>query len=124
MNEQEDVAKILEKGVDFQLLGSLLDNNISVIRDYVREQIVSKSVSKSVSKPVSKSIEIIDFLTLAKSRDEILIHVGLTNHSKNYKTYLVPLIESGIVEMTFPEKKRSQNQKYRLTEKGRKLLKI
>jgi ATP-dependent DNA helicase RecG len=50
--------------------------------------------------------------------------LGLSNHSKNKKSYLLPLIEIGIIEMTIPEKPNSQNQKYKLTNKGKKLSKI
>lgn len=35
---------------------------------------------------------------------------------------LKPLIESGMLEMTIPEKPQSSKQKYRLTQKGKKAL--
>lgn len=41
----------------------------------------------------------------------------------NFKDrYLGPALEAGLVEMTIPDKPRSSKQKYRLPEKGRKVL--
>ena len=119
----EDVDVLMAEKFDFQLLSILLDNDLSDIRDYVRDQIVTKSMSKSVSKSVSKSLEIIDFLIEEKSRIDILAHLGLINHSKHFNYYIKPLLEYGIIEMTLPDKPNSRLQKYRLTEKGKKLLK-
>ena len=47
---------------------------------------------------------------------------GRTNRSKFRKQMLKPLIETGLLEMTIPEKPTSSRQKYRLTEKGRDIL--
>lgn len=117
---QEDIKQIIEKSLSFQALGLLLDSDVSEVKNQIRELLVSKSVSKSVT----KSIDTIDYLkNTEKSREEILNQLGLSNHSKNYNTYLIPLMEQGIIEMTIPDKPNSQNQKYRLTTKGKQLLK-
>lgn len=56
------------------------------------------------------------------TRDELIQALGLSA-SKNFrKLYLVPAMESGLVEMTQPNSPKSPTQKYRLTKKG-KLLK-
>ncbi|MDE2644951.1 MAG: hypothetical protein OXI05_03805 [Bacteroidota bacterium] len=54
---------------------------------------------------------------------EIMTVVRL-KHLKTFRTnYLQPLLDARWLEMTVPDKPRSSKQKYRLTEKGRELLK-
>jgi len=44
-------------------------------------------------------------------------------HRDNFTDkYLKPALEAGFIEMTIPEKPRSSNQKYRLTIKGKLIL--
>jgi ATP-dependent DNA helicase RecG len=117
-----DVDSFFAEGVDIQSLSAILDNDISDVRDYVREYIGTK-LSKSVSKSMSKSLRMIDALTGEKTREEILKDLGLTNHSRNFIVYIKPLLNYGILEMTVPDKPKSRFQEYRLTEKGKKLLK-
>lgn len=44
---------------------------------------------------------------------------GRTNRTKFRDQVLAPLLETGLIEMTIPEKPRSPNQRYRITEAGR-----
>jgi ATP-dependent DNA helicase RecG len=107
----EEVDVYFENDADFQLLSNVLNYDISNVREYVRDLIVSKSLM------------IIDYLKEEKSRMEILTHLGLINHSKHFNYYIKPLIDFGMIEMTLPDKPNSRFQKYRLTDKGKKLLK-
>ena len=52
---------------------------------------------------------------------ELMSILGRTNRTKFRDQVLAPLLSAGLVEMTIPDKPRSSQQKYRLTEKGRKL---
>ena len=48
--------------------------------------------------------------------------IGRSNRTKFRNHVINPLIEAGWLEMTFPDKPTSSKQKYRLTEKGKKVL--
>ena len=62
--------------------------------------------------------KLIVFCTEARSFGEMLAFMGLTDRTKFRRKYIRPLVETGILEQTIPEKPNSQNQKYRLTAKG------
>jgi len=47
---------------------------------------------------------------------------GQTNRTRFRKNVLRPLLDADVLEMTIPDKPRSSKQKYRLTEKGRRVL--
>jgi ATP-dependent DNA helicase RecG len=47
---------------------------------------------------------------------------GLRDRERFMASVLKPLLDGGLLEMTIPDKPRSSKQKYRLTEKGRRLL--
>lgn len=57
------------------------------------------------------------------SRSDLQKAAGLADREHFVNEHLNPLLESGILEMTIPDKPRSSKQKYRLTNKGRALLK-
>lgn len=56
------------------------------------------------------------------SSREIQKSTGLRHRETFQRNYLDQLISDGLVERTIPEKPTSRLQKYRLTEKGRRLL--
>jgi len=57
-----------------------------------------------------------------RTKAELLESAGLANAYLNYKRHILPLVHSGVLEMTLPEKPNSRLQKYRITEKGRAFL--
>lgn len=122
-----DIDEILAKGIDFHTIDILLSNDIDDVKDYVRKQVlaimVTKSVTMMVTKSVTKLIPLIDFLEEDRSREEIMAFLEIDNQTKNYQTNIKPLIDIGVIELTIPDAPRSRLQKYRLTAKGRKLLK-
>ena len=57
------------------------------------------------------------------SRKAIMEKLGLKGRDNFEKLYLLPALAAGLIERTIPEKPNSRLQKYRLTEKGRSVLK-
>lgn len=55
------------------------------------------------------------------SRKELLMGVGLANHSDNVKRHIDPLLTRGLLLLTNPDSPRSPRQSYTLTERGRRL---
>jgi Fic family protein len=57
-----------------------------------------------------------------RSKAELLGSAGLANAYLNYKRHILPLVQSGLLEMTLPDKPNSRLQKYRFTDKARAFL--
>jgi ATP-dependent DNA helicase RecG len=51
-------------------------------------------------------------------RTELQKTLGLKHEDHFREAYLIPAIQSGLVEMTIPDKPKSRLQKYRITAKG------
>ena len=56
------------------------------------------------------------------TRGEIMQRLGLKDEKHFREQYQQTGIRLGIIEMTIPDKPRSSKQKYRITEKGKKML--
>jgi len=125
---REDIDAAFNTAFDLQSVSSVLDNDISEVAGYIRELVVTKSAEKvtksekKVTKLIAKLIALIDFLKIEKNRAEIFHFLGIANQTKNFSTNIKPLIDYGIIEMKIPDKPKSPQQKYGLTEKGKKLL--
>ena len=53
---------------------------------------------------------------------EMMERLALKGRSNFFTAYLRPALQDNLIEQTYPEKANHPNQKYRLTEKGRRLL--
>jgi ATP-dependent DNA helicase RecG len=70
--------------------------------------------------------QVLNLLNVAlgeRSRKELMEAMGLTGRDNFEKLYLRPALDAELIEMTIPDKPNSRLQKYRLTEKGKQLLK-
>ena len=67
--------------------------------------------------------QVLNFCQEPRKAKEIMDILDL-KHWKNFQSnYLKPLMETGCLEMTIPDKPRSRLQQYRITEKGKVWLK-
>jgi len=79
-------------------------------------QVCTKSVQPdTVGRVLQTADPVADLQTLMTT-------AGHTNRTRFRNAVLRPLIASGLIEMTIPDKPRSSKQKYRLTDKGRDAL--
>jgi DNA-binding PadR family transcriptional regulator len=51
------------------------------------------------------------------------VGLGLKHEEHFRKSYLLPALKAGLIEMTLPGKPRSSKQRYRITPRGRNVLK-
>ena len=81
----------------------------------------STEVTTEVTTEVEKLILV---LKGEMTRSELQEKLSLKNAEHFRKSYLVPAIETGLIEMTLPDKPQSRSQCYRLTNLGERLRKI
>ena len=81
----------------------------------------SPQVTDQVTDQVSKLLIILNFKTL--SSVEIMKRLNLGHKATFRENYIHPTLSSKLIEMTEPDSPKSPTQKYRLTEKGKQLLK-
>jgi predicted transcriptional regulator len=75
------------------------------------------------SGPGRDQVEIIRKCLSPRAIGDLMLVSGRSNRTKFRDQVLKPLMEAGWIEMTIPDKPTSRLQKYRLTDKGRALLK-
>ena len=81
---------------------------------------VGEQVSEQVSEQVAKLL--LHCAAQPRSKQELLVVLGLSNAYLNYKRHIVPLLEQGLIAMTLPDKPQSRLQRYRITTLGQVLL--
>ncbi len=74
------------------------------------------------SGPSRDQVDVLGLCLTERSMKELLEHFGRNNRTKLRERLLTPLLMSGLIEMTIPEKPTSSKQRYRITESGRKAL--
>jgi len=77
-------------------------------------------VTPDVTREVTPEVRLVRALTGEMTRQQLQQALGLKDDEHFRKAYLEPALESGLIEMTIPDKPRSSKQKYRLTAKGAK----
>ena len=82
--------------------------------DYIVDDVIDNT-SQDTSQDTSqeqKIATILVFCTKPRSRNEMQEHLGIANRAYFSRTFLRPLLESGKLRMTLPDKPTSSRQKY------------
>lgn len=88
-------------------------------------EVISKRVTELDGTKLALSrhqVEILEKSFEPVNLTELIEITGRSDRTKFRNQVLNPLLDSGLLEMTIPDKPTSRNQKYRLTENGRKYL--
>lgn len=80
--------------------------------DLLATEQVTEQDNAQVSEQVGREDRILDFCAEPKTREEIQAFVGVTHREHFRAKILKPLLESGKLKMTIPDKPNSRNQKY------------
>ena len=67
-----------------------------------------------IPRMIKKEEALIAYCFEDRTREEMMAYLGLENREHFRKTYLKPLLESGRIKMTIPDKTTSKNQKYKV----------
>ncbi|MFZ4802959.1 MAG: Fic family protein [Chlorobium sp.] len=101
--KQEKMAKVAQVGAH--------DGVYDMVHDGVYDIRLTETMKK-----------IIMLLIEPKSTPQLLVQLGYPRRTRNYEAAIKGLLDFKLIEMTLPDKPRSKNQQYRLTEKGKHLI--
>jgi len=88
------------------------EKNYFLATIYIHPYFQENKLNSFPSKIKENLNKILIFCATAKSRKDILEYIGVSNHTKNYTTYIIPLIETGLLSPTIPDNLRDKRQQY------------
>jgi len=80
-----------------------------------------KDPSKRTQAKGPKQKQILDFCFSSRGMVEIMSHLGYVDRKKFRLNHIKPLLEDGLLSMTFPNIPNHQDQKYITTDKGKEI---
>jgi len=111
-NRQEENYRVLGQCDKQADSGMFVEFILKAIYESLKELSGTDQVSVQVTEQVEIVLEVLGKDAL--STKEIMEKIGLKHRPTFRNNYLLPAIESGVVEMTIPEKPNSSKQKYRV----------
>ncbi len=101
------------------------DPEVRALEDQVPGEVTIQDtgqVAIQVTMQVSPEVRLLQVMMGEMTRQQLQEALGLKNRDHFNKTYLLPALQAGLIEMTIPDKPRSSKQHYRLTTAGREYL--
>lgn len=89
-------------------------------RDQVTREVTTEVPRKY--RGSTTEVRLLKVLSGEMTRQQLQVALKLKNDEHFRKTYLLPALEAGLIEMTIPDKPRSSNQKYQLTTAGQTVI--
>jgi ATP-dependent DNA helicase RecG len=76
------------------------------------DHFATKTSSEQVSEHDDKIQSLLEYCIMPRKRDEMQKHYGIASREYFRKNVLEPLLQSGQLKMTIPDKPKSGNQRY------------
>jgi len=95
----------------FYVIFKNINYNLPGGKGQVTGQVTGQAILQSAGR-VNRYEHLLEFCTLPRTRKEMQEFIGIASREYFNKTLLVPLLESGQLKMTIPDKPNSRNQKY------------
>ena len=99
------------------------DPEVRALEDQVTGE-VTPQATPQVTPQVTGEVRLLEVISGEMNRKQIQEALGLKDTEHVRKTYLLPALQAGLIEMTIPDKPRSSKQRYRLTTAGREYLQL
>ncbi|MEX1191730.1 MAG: AAA family ATPase [Brumimicrobium sp.] len=109
----------------FDRLGDVpIQNNMVKEDSSLYKASPKKTKTLSLEELTEKHFDLLSFCASSPQKGKTMLEegLGLSYQSRNKRVYIKPLMDLGLLEFTIPEFEKSKEQKYRLTEKGRKVI--
>ncbi len=104
---------------EFKIRGAFF---VVVFRPDPEVRALEDQVTGEVTPQVTGEVRLLEVISGEMNRKQIQEALGLKDTEHVRKTYLLPALQAGLIEMTIPDKPRSSKQRYRLTTAGREYL--
>ena len=82
------------------------------------EQVAKPDTPKVTAQVTGHVVQIVAALAGKMSRGQLQQRLGLKDRNHFAAAYLRPAVEAGLIEVSLPDKPRSENQRYRRTDTG------
>ena len=109
------------KQQDFMVLATIRERKGAVERDSTSNS-TSNSISSTSNSISEKMVRLAGALKGEMSIRDMMDAMGMKSRPMFLNNYLTPALRAGLIERTQPDSPNSPTQKYRLTDKGRKMI--
>ena len=110
---------LVKKEISLKGYNFLIKPYHAIISKYIKRiSLLNKKLTGQVNR---QSLKVVAIIQGEMSRAELMEALHLKHRDYFTESYLNPALKEKLLEMTLPEKPNSRLQKYRLTDKGKKL---
>lgn len=93
---------------------------LETILEAIRDSSLTDQESDQVTDQVARLLK--ELRSGPKTSAELMVALGLSHRPTFRNNYIRPALDAGLIEMTRPESPTARNQKYRLTERGQRVV--